>query len=356
MLADTTEVALSEGTLKLAYGAKKIKLPFQHLFLKDFQLEKYPGSNSPSSFASEVVLNNPDEGISKDYRIFMNNTLNYKGFKFFQSSYDKDEKGTVLSVNNDFLGTWITYLGYILLMLGIVLSLFNKKSYFVSLVRRLKTIQVAKTVIIAFLVFSGFSLSAQKSGEGAMIPAINEEIVNEFGKIFVQGPDGRIEPMSTLASEVVRKVGKKSGLYGRCPEEVVLSMMAWPEIWQTLPIIKVSNKQLASDFGVSGKYFTIEQLFDTQGNYKLMEQVRAAHNKTPVFRNKIEKELIYVDERVNIFFMIVQGSLFGIFPSHDTEDPWMPPGTTSTEIPSGDSLFVKNGTTVFAAVDYCTKK
>ena len=165
-----------------------------------------------------------------------------------------------------------------------------------------------------------------------------------LGKYLCRGPNGRIEPMSTLASEVVRKVGKKSGLYGRSPEEVVLSMMAWPEIWQTLPIIKVSNKQLASDFGVSGKYFTIEQLFDTQGNYKLMEQVRAAHNKTPVFRNKIEKELIYVDERVNIFFMIVQGSLFGIFPSHDTEDPWMPPGTTSTEIPSGDSLFVKNGT------------
>ncbi len=343
VLADTTEVALSEGTLKLAYGAKKIKLPF-NLFLKDFQLEKYPGSNSPSSFASEVVLNNPNDGISWDYRIFMNNTLNYKGFKFFQSSYDKDEKGTVLSVNNDFWGTWITYLGYILLMLGIVLSLFNKKSYFTSLVRRLKTIQVVKTIIIVFLVFSGFSLSAQKSGDEAMIPTINEEIVNEFGKIFVQGPDGRIEPMSTLASEVVRKVSKKSGLYGRSPEEVVLSMMAWPEIWQTLPIIKISNKQLASDLGISGKYFTIEQLFDEQGNYKLMEQVRAAHNKTPVFRNKIEKELIYVDERVNIFFMVVQGSLFGIFPSNNSEDPWMPPGTTNSGIPSDDSIFVKNGT------------
>ena len=32
----------------------------------------------------------------------MNNVLDYQGYRFFQSSYDKDELGTVLSVNHDF--------------------------------------------------------------------------------------------------------------------------------------------------------------------------------------------------------------------------------------------------------------
>ncbi len=39
----------------------------------------------------------------------MNNVLDYKGYRFFQASYDTDELGTVLSVNHDRLGT-ISYL------------------------------------------------------------------------------------------------------------------------------------------------------------------------------------------------------------------------------------------------------
>ncbi|MCA1758999.1 MAG: cytochrome c biogenesis protein ResB, partial [Bacteroidales bacterium] len=80
MDADTVEVPLTNATLKLAYGAKPIHLPFS-LYLKDFQLERYPGSESPSSYASEVVLIDEDEGVERDVRIFMNNTLLYKGFK-----------------------------------------------------------------------------------------------------------------------------------------------------------------------------------------------------------------------------------------------------------------------------------
>ena len=80
----------------LAYGSKYYKTPF-YLELNDFQLERYQNSNSPSSFASEVTLL---DGVSlKDHRIYMNNVLDYQGYRFFQSSYDKDELGTVLSVN-----------------------------------------------------------------------------------------------------------------------------------------------------------------------------------------------------------------------------------------------------------------
>ena len=53
----------------------------------------------------------------------MNNVLNYRGYRFFQSSYDNDEKGTILSVNKDRSGTIVTYLGYFSLLLSI-LSLF----------------------------------------------------------------------------------------------------------------------------------------------------------------------------------------------------------------------------------------
>ncbi len=43
----------------------------------------------------------------------MNNILSSGGYRFYQSSYDPDELGTVLSVNHDRWGTSVTYLGYI---------------------------------------------------------------------------------------------------------------------------------------------------------------------------------------------------------------------------------------------------
>jgi len=74
---DNTSVAV-------AYGSKDINLPFS-IHLKKFILDKYPGTNSASSYASEVVLIDNRNNMKKDFRIFMNNILNYEGYRFFQS-------------------------------------------------------------------------------------------------------------------------------------------------------------------------------------------------------------------------------------------------------------------------------
>lgn len=101
---ETFSVKVGTANVDFTFGAIPFYLPFS-LYLTDFQLEKYPGSESPASFASELVLNDSERNVTRDVRVFMNNTLNYRGYKFFQSSYDQDEKGTVLSVNADALGT-----------------------------------------------------------------------------------------------------------------------------------------------------------------------------------------------------------------------------------------------------------
>ena len=338
---DTLSVPLGTGQLKLAYGALPLEVPFS-IFLKDFQLERYPGSQSPSSFASEVVLHDKNAGLEKDYRIFMNNTLTYKGYKFFQSSYDTDEKGTILSVNHDFWGTWITYLGYFLLILGIILSLVNKNSYFQFLTRKLKQISVKVILVLLSIGSFNFTSNAQ-GGLGGLVPEINDEIVKEFSELWVQGVDGRIEPVSTLSSEIVRKISRKSSLYGKSSDEVVLSIMSHPEIWRTLPIVKVANKTLASQLNASNKYVSVQQLFDEHGNYKIIDEVRAAYAKTPAFRNRVEKEYLYLDERVNIFFMVTQGALLHLFPRSTKEQTWYTPGSVATEYSGGDSIFVKSG-------------
>lgn len=115
-----TTVFLNQLHFRLRYGSKPIKLPF-NIGLTNFTLERYPGSSSPSAYYSDLQIT--DKSNTLEYQIFMNNVLDYKGYRFFQSAYLPDESGTILSVNHDYWGTKITYLGYFLLALGMGLSL-----------------------------------------------------------------------------------------------------------------------------------------------------------------------------------------------------------------------------------------
>ncbi|WP_241448695.1 cytochrome c biogenesis protein ResB [Aquimarina pacifica] len=121
--------------LKIRYGSKPIPLPFS-LFLKDFTLERYPGSDSPSAFYSDFEVQEKNKLFN--YTIFMNNVLNHRGYRFFQSAYLPDESGTILSVNKDYWGTLITYIGYGALGFGMFISLFWKNSHFAILLKTLK--------------------------------------------------------------------------------------------------------------------------------------------------------------------------------------------------------------------------
>ena len=120
--SNATIFQLEDLNFSLTYGAKVYTTPFS-VRCNDFELKKYPGSMSPSSFASEVtVIDNRNGGTEFDQRIFMNNVLDYDGYRFFQSNYDQDELGTVLSVNHDYWGTLVTYIGYGFLFLGMILT------------------------------------------------------------------------------------------------------------------------------------------------------------------------------------------------------------------------------------------
>ncbi len=340
VIGDTVEVPLENGLLKLTYGSKYIHLPFS-LHLNDFRVDRYPGSDSPSSFASDVVLIDINENLKKDLSIFMNNTLRYKKYKFFQSSYDRDEKGTILSVNHDYWGTSITYLGYALLTIGIILSLLNRNSYFRILARRLKQYSVKGSVVLSlfFILTLTFEARAQTIEN---IPVIDNQIVKKYSELWIQGVDGRIEPVSTLSGEIVRKISRKASIFGKSADEVVLSMSVYPDLWRTVPFIRVANKSVAGQLGITGKHISLQQLFDEKGNYILAEDVRNAYNKAPALRNRIEKELINIDERVSICFMLFRGSMFRFFPGTDKEQMWYTPGMAAQGYIERDSVFIKN--------------
>ena len=306
--------------ISISYGNLPYKLPFS-ITLREFQLDRYPGSNSPSSYASEITVNDPEMKLVKPFRIYMNNILNYRGYRFFQSSYDQDEKGTILSVNHDYWGTLVTYVGYFFMLIGMVLTLFNKNSRFYTVIRLSKSIQdkrkAAKTLMLVALLFSSASMFAvdKNSNKKEHFEALNSLLIQDE----VQG---RIEPISTYASDVIRKISKKTSYNGESALEVFISMTVNPTHWQNEPIIKVTHDGLAKELGAAKDYVSFSQLVDMAhgGVYKLSEKVNAAYQKDPSQRNQYEKELINVDERLNILNSIFNGNLLTIFPvtGHDT--------------------------------------
>jgi hypothetical protein len=132
-----TKFKLGDLYFSLSYGPKYYTLPF-FVRLDSAEVDKYPGSENPSSYASQVTVVDGDNIFP--FRIFMNNILNYRGFRFYQSSIDTETKNpqwTGLSINHDWWGTLITYIGYSLMLLGIISVFFFKKTRFNTLSKKL---------------------------------------------------------------------------------------------------------------------------------------------------------------------------------------------------------------------------
>ncbi len=315
-------IRFGDADITLQYGSLVHELPFA-IYLEDFQIERYPGSQSPSSFASEVVLIDTAENLEQPYRIFMNNILKYGGYRFFQSSYDPDEKGTVLSVNYDAPGTLVTYIGYFLMSLGMVLTFFFPGSRFRRLASNLFKQQKSpvRTTVVAIL--SLFLLAGNEAQASDSLPTPVSSIhAKAFGRLHVLNVDGRIEPVNTLASELLRKIAKKSEYKGFSPVQVMLSMLTHPEHWQSEPIVKVGNREIAALLGIKGDYAAFTDFLDPEkpNGYKLSGPVQEAFAKETGKRSKFDKEIINVDERLNILYKLMQTGFLVIFPVPDDPD------------------------------------
>ncbi len=315
---------LDFGNLKLSvsYGAKEVQIPFS-LKLREFIIEKYPGTNSASSYASEVQLIDDKNVEIKDFRIYMNHILNYGGYRFFQSSFDRDEKGTYLSVNHDYLGTLVSYLGYILLTVGMLLTLFSKKTRFYQLIQNIKKLReknVALLLLMLLLPSSGILLGQTKTHSPATAHAINVEHANKFSTLVVQDYRGRMKPMHTLSREVMRKIMRKESWQGLNADQILLGMYADPSSWYNIKVIKLGkHENIQKTLGISTNYASYADFFDTEGNYKLANEVQKANNSEPADRGVYEKELLKVDEKLNILNMVFSGSFLKIVP--DENDP-----------------------------------
>ena len=350
-----TQATLAGRTFHLEWGSKQYELPF-YVELIDFQLERYPGSMSPSSYASEVKVVDKERGIEIPYRIYMNHVLDYRGFRFFQSSYDRDELGTILSVNQD-PGKWPTYLGYFLLAVGLFFNLINPKSRFQKLARSANKDMItsrAKSSIAAFVallfLFNPLHVKASAKvdplSQLPMLEKFDLNHANHFGTIMVQSADGRIKPIDTVAHDVLNKVYRGYNYNGIAPNQVVLGMMSSPAHWQIQPMIKLHHKELKKILGISEKatHAAFNDFFESSGDYgyKLAKYAEIANRKKPAERNLFDKDVLKVDERLNVCYLVYTGEIFRMIPKiGDPDNTWYSPKVSITQFPPEESMEVR---------------
>jgi len=344
-------IKIGDTTVKISLGAKVIELPFS-LKLIDFQLERYPGSMSPSSYASEVELIDPEQGIKKPFRIYMNHVLDHRNYRFFQSSFDMDEKGTILSVNHD-PGTLPTYIGYIILALGMIWNLFAKGSRFQKLLTRAKKLQNTTLIFAIALFFSmgnttyASSMPKLDDNVSKVVHGFSSKTVDRFAHLIVQDLRGRMKPIDTLSYEVITKLTGKTSAYGVEPTALFLGMITNPRIYQEIPMIKISHTRVAKDLGLpeETKYAKFSDFFTSDGRYKLAQQISKATRKMPLEKNKYDNELIKIDERLNIAYMVYTGSLLQIYPvPNDPNNKWVNPQEAIQNFPKDLSNIIRQMT------------
>lgn len=333
----------------LGYGSLPVELDFA-LELRDFQLERYPGSTSPSSYASEVTVVDGDQKM--DYRIYMNHVLDHKGYRFFQASYDSDEMGTVLAVNQDRPGTLISYLGYILMGIGMFFTLFSKGSRFQLITYKLKQLSKSgnTTLLLLLMTLSVQAQFPEPNDSLAKAEWVDKAHAAQFGRLMVQDLDGRIKPINTLASEFLRKVTRKT--YVQIGEErfdanqVFIAIHRNPETWAKLPLIKVNTRkggEILKALPVDDNGLVPFEAFIPDGKTYILESyVREANAKKPSERNEFDKEMISVDERFNVLFNTLTGNYLRIFPRKDDENnTWFGPNHHFDDFEEENGRFAK---------------
>ena len=340
--AMVTHVMGKEGMIHLREGEKSnvilVKqgkghveqhLPFE-VELLDFTLTRYPGSKSPSAY--ESLLRLYVDGQSFEHLVYMNHVLDLHGYRFFQASYDPDEQGSILSVSYDVAGRRITYTGYAILYLGLLGCLIGKGSRFRRLSRQLKTLHA---VGLAFVLLGLTATPTQ---------AINvpESHAEKFGNLPMQDPHGRIIPVNTFASEIVRKLHMKEVVKGLTDDQILLNLFVEPSVWANKPLLIIEEADVRAQFTNGKEVISYRDAFSQKGSYRYGSDVESAYQKSPALRSRLDKELLKLDEKINLLHQLFNYQLIRIFPvpNDSIYHHWLAAGDENSTLTEEQSLVI----------------
>ena len=310
-----------QGTIHLRQGEEpmqeyvltsqeKAELPFT-VSLHNFELKYYAGTFSPMDYVSNIVFVTPN-GQKEEGKVSMNNICTFQNYRFYQSGYDRDGQGTVLSISYDPYGIMLTYIGYACLLMSMLFFFLQKKNRFHALLKHpiLKKVGMACLLLMMFFVSSAsLATPASASPSGVQRPrALPEKAAAAFGDLYIYYND-RICPVQTVARDFTIKLYGKSTYKGLNAEQVLSGWFFFYDEWKEQPIIRIKDGETRRLLGIESSYATVNDFVDANG-YKLQEALE----------KNASAGVNIANEKFNLVSMASTGSLFKIYPYRLPED------------------------------------
>ena len=269
------------------------ELPFC-ISLKEFRTEYYSGTSTPMDYVSTISIH---DGSDTEGTVSMNRIFKHRGYRFYQSGYDADGKGSTLYVSHDPIGIAVTYTGYLLLFLSMILFFFEKKSAFKK--------RISAVFILLIIPFA--SLFA----ENKLPPTLPAGTAEIFGNIRVNY-NGRIAPLQTLAIDFTKKIYGEKSYEDLSAEQVLTGCFFYYDYWKEEPFIRIKSKYVQKVLGVESKYAKLTDFIGTDG-FKIDNKL-----KTEKDRKRI-RELEEAAEKFSLISSLCTGNLLKIYPVFDNE-------------------------------------
>lgn len=332
-------------------SGRRIDLPFT-LLLDSFRVEHYPGTEAPADYVSHIRIlrsGQDTDSASCSRTVSMNRILSEQGFRFYQSSFDEDKRGSWLTVNYDPWGIGATYAGYVLLGISMIGLLFSHGGEF----RRLMNHPLLRKGGVFCLLLLAGSMQVQ----GRTLPALSIRQADSLAYEQVIYHD-RVVPFNTLARDFVVKLTGRSSYAGLTPEQIIGGWLLRPDVWQYEPMIYIKNRELCRLLNLKTPYASVADLFDGQ-RYRLQDFWQG-RQETGRKMSPLEKAIVETDEKVGLILMLQKGTLIRPLPKDGSVKP-LPLSKIRAEliynrIPFSKCLFMFNltvGLLAFFHLVYC---
>lgn len=281
-----------------ADGTSIHELPFT-VTLETFTVQYHKGTEAPADFLSQFTIT--DHGIATKGMVSMNNIFTHRGIRFYQSSYDPDMEGCTLSINSDPWGIPVTYFGYAMLLLSMLICLFSPKNKFRTLLRKASKQNTLLSILI-LSTFSLFSCSASASNTLTLSQA------KDLGALCINYND-RICPIQTLALDFTRKIHGSNSYENYSAEQVLAGFILNSKEWNTEPIIYIKNKDVREHFRLA-EYTSVVSFFDAEG-YRLQPVIEEYYQGRT---DKFHEEVVKLDDKLVFIMQVSSFDILRVFP------------------------------------------
>ena len=313
--------------------------------LTAFDILCYPGTDAVMDYRCTIdVVSTPrpirersGEGPHKMI-VSMNNIGKASGYRFYQSSYDDDGQGTHLLVAHDPYGIAVTYVGYLMLFVSLLWTVFSRHTR----IRQFYRMSTRPLVILVLFCLTSQHVFASSKPYNFRISAlgsadfmasaekepqtVSSEIAHELGKVAILY-NGRICPINTAATDFVSKLSGKPSWNGYSADEIFTGWMIFYTEWEQQKIIRIKSAEVQHILGIEDQWASVRDFYTSEGEYKL--RGKSNDSNLPDATRKAIRE---ADEKMQVISMFYSNEMLRMFP---LDGKWHAPG--STELPLGTS-------------------